>query len=52
MENSARLRLREVKGVATLDRIEGDFELVCAVFAALDGDLMTIDPLRSQPFER
>ena len=47
-----RLRLREVKGVATLDRIEGDLEVVCAVLPALDVDLMTTEGPRSQPFER
>jgi len=45
MKNSDRLRLREVKGVATLAKIEGDLEKVWTSFAFKEVDLMAVDPL-------
>ena len=45
MKNSDRVRLREVKGVATRAKIDGDLEKVWTVFAFKEVDLMAVNPL-------
>lgn len=52
MKNSDKVRLREVKGAATLDNIDGPFEKVWTVLAFEEVDLMAVDPLEPQPCGR